>query len=50
MPERRLRTEQRKKRARARFWDNHGEKFRLGLIATAMVIVASWIAKAALGG
>lgn len=46
--ERRLRTAQRKKRARARFWDDHGEKIRLGLIGTAMVIVAYVVAKAAL--
>ncbi|MDB5417590.1 MAG: hypothetical protein JWP50_1009 [Phenylobacterium sp.] len=50
MSERRLRTAQRKKRTRARFWDDHGEKIRLGLIAAAMVIAATWIAKAALGG
>jgi hypothetical protein len=50
MSERRLRTSQRKRRERARFWDDHGEKIRLGLIAAAMVIAASWIAKAALGG
>ena len=50
MSERRLRTAQRKKRTRARFWDDHGEKIRLSLIAAAMVIAASWIAKAALGG
>jgi len=49
MSERRLRTSQRKRRARARFWDDHGEKIRLGLIAAAMVVVASWIAKSALG-
>ena len=50
MPERRLRTSQRKRRARARFWDDHGEKIRVGLIAAAMVLAASWIAKTALGG
>jgi hypothetical protein len=50
MSERRLRTSQRKKRARARFWDDHGEKIRVGLIAAAMVLMASFIAKAALGG
>jgi hypothetical protein len=49
MSERRLRTSQRKRRARARFWDDHGEKIRLGLIAAVMVVVASWIAKTALG-
>jgi len=49
MSERRLRTEQRKRRDRARFWDDHGEKIRLGLIAAAMVVIASWIAKTALG-
>jgi hypothetical protein len=49
MSERRLRTSQRKRRARARFWDDHGEKIRLGLIAAAMVVIARWVAKAALG-
>ncbi|HEV2531578.1 hypothetical protein [Phenylobacterium sp.] len=49
MSERRLRSSQRKRRARARFWDDHGEKIRLGLIAAAMVLIASWVAKAALG-
>jgi len=49
MTERRLRTSQRKRRARARFWEDHGEKIRLGLIAAAMVLIASWVAKAALG-
>lgn len=50
MSERRLRTSQKKRRARARFWDDHGEKIRLGLIAAGMVVIASWIAKTALGG
>jgi hypothetical protein len=50
MTDRRLRTTQRKRRQRARFWDDHGEKIRLGLIAAVMVVAASWIAKAALGG
>jgi hypothetical protein len=49
MAERRLRTAQRKKRARARFWQDHGEKIRVGLIATAMVLVAVFVAKKALG-
>jgi len=48
MAERRLRTSQRKKRARARFWDDHGEKIRLGSIGAVMVVVAYVIAKAAL--
>jgi hypothetical protein len=50
MSERRLRTAQRKRRARARFWDDHGEKIRVGLIAAGMVLMASFVAKAALGG
>jgi len=50
MAERRLRTAQRKKRAKARFWDEHGEKIRLALIAGAMVAGSVMIAKAALGG
>jgi hypothetical protein len=44
-----LRTSQRKRRARARFWEDHGEKIRLGLIGGAMIVVAYMIAKAALG-
>jgi hypothetical protein len=50
MSERRLRTAQRKKRARAKFWDSHGEKIRLALIAGGMVVAASLVARAALGG
>lgn len=50
MAERRLRTATRKKRARARFWDTHGEKFRLALIGGTIVVLVSWIAKLALGG
>jgi hypothetical protein len=50
MSDRRLRSAQRKKRARARFWDQHGEKFRLALIAGGMVAAASLVARAALGG
>jgi hypothetical protein len=50
MSERRLRTAQRKKRARAKFWDSHGEKIRLALIAAGMVVAASLVARAALGG
>ena len=49
MSERRLRSAQRKKRARARFWDDHGEQIRLGLIAAGMVAAASVVAKMALG-
>ena len=48
MAERRLRTAKRKKRERARFWEDHGEKVRLGLIGAVMVIVAYVIAKAML--
>ena len=50
MSERRLRTAQRKKRARARFWDAYGERIRLALIAGGMVVAASLVARAALGG
>lgn len=50
MGERRLRAAQRKKRARARFWDSHGEKIRLAVIAGGMVAVASIIARAVVGG
>lgn len=50
MPERRLRTAQRRKRARARFWDLHGEQIRLALIAAGMITAASAVAKMALGG
>lgn len=50
MAERRLRTAQRKKRAKARFWDEHGEKIRLALIAGGMVVASIVVAKAALGG
>ncbi|MDB5449530.1 MAG: hypothetical protein JWQ52_658 [Phenylobacterium sp.] len=49
MAERRLRTAQRKKRARAKFWDRHGEKLRLMLIGSALVLIAGCVAKAALG-
>ena len=45
MPERRLRTVQRRKRARARFWDNHAEKVRLGLIGGGIVIVTALAAQ-----
>ena len=48
MTERRLRTTQRKKRARAKFWDVYGERIRLGLIAGAMVITATVVAQALL--
>lgn len=50
MNDRRLRTATRKKRARARFWDSHGEKFRLALIGGTVVVLVSWIAKVALSG
>jgi len=50
MGERRLRTAQRKNRARARFWDNHGERIRVALIAGATVAVASIIVRAVVGG
>lgn len=50
MAERRLRTAQRKKRARAKFWSDHGEKVRLVLIGGSVVLIATWIAKALLGG
>lgn len=49
MAEKRLRTAQRKKRARARFWDQHGEKFRLGLIGGGTVLVVYFIAQKLLG-
>ena len=46
---RRVRTEAGKRRARARFMDNNAERIRLTLVAGGMVILASAIAKAALG-
>ncbi|MFC3070101.1 hypothetical protein [Phenylobacterium soli] len=45
-----MRTAQRKKRARAKFWDEHGERVRLALIAAGMVAGASLIARLAVGG
>ena len=45
---RRLRTTQWKKRARAKFWTEHGEKFRLVVIGGAIVAAASAVALVAL--
>jgi hypothetical protein len=45
MPGRRLRTAQRRRRARARFWDYHGDKLRLALIGGGMVLVTSLAAQ-----
>ncbi|WP_279386494.1 hypothetical protein [Phenylobacterium hankyongense] len=44
-----MRTAQRKKRARAKFWDRHGEKVRLMLIGSGLVLIAAFVAKATLG-
>ena len=49
MAERRLRTAQRKRRERAKFWDRNGEKIRLGLIGGAIIVLGVMIARAALG-
>lgn len=50
MAERRLRTAQRKKRARAKFWTDHGEKVRLTAIGGSIVLIAALIAKSLIGG
>jgi hypothetical protein len=49
MGERRLRTSQRRKRAKARFWDAHGNAIRLTLIGGGMVLLASCVAKLSVG-
>ena len=49
MTQPRLRTKVLKMRARARFWDDHGEKIRLVLIGGSVVLVVSAVAKIALG-
>lgn len=41
MGERRLRSVKRKQRAKAEFWDRHGDGLRLGLIGGATALVAS---------
>lgn len=48
MGERGLRADERRKRARAAFWDRHGEKFRLALIGGGAFIAATCIAELAL--
>jgi hypothetical protein len=49
MSEHRLRTKVRKMRERARFWDNHGEKIRLALIGSGVVLAVSAVMKVAVG-
>jgi hypothetical protein len=43
MGDKRLRTAQRRKRARAKFWDRYGDAFRLTLIGGGVAIAATWI-------
>jgi cell division protein FtsL len=49
MGERRLRTAVRRKRERARFWTEHGEKVRLTVIAVIAVLLSTFIVKTTLG-
>jgi hypothetical protein len=49
MAEQRLRTKVRKMRNRAQFWDTHGEKIRLTLIGTGVVVIVSAIMTLAIG-
>lgn len=49
MPERRLRTAQRKKRARAKVIERYSEAIKLALIGGGVVIIAVFLAKKMLG-